>query len=228
VPPVEPSWSVVPAALVNRAIVGGIGTLLLDLIADDRVARATGHRPELDPDAIRRRAVDGASLGRRLLVEAVDRAHGEIGEVRRQLDRGPATLDVDAIAVSVERVPLRVVVEWPSSGDGRTSTSGGATLTLRARSDDFVLGEVAVDVTEEGPCGEAATRWTVAEFIAQAGEALTVEVLEGPDPAGSPPRVVFGALLDGDPSGWIGWHRFEAVHPSPPWYRVEAASAGAD
>jgi hypothetical protein len=228
VPPVEPSWSVLPSALVNRAIVGGIGTALLDLIAEYRVARATGDRPSLDPGAIRRRGVEGALAGRRLLIEAVDRAHGEISEVRRRLDRGPAELDLDAIAIPVEPVPLRLVVEWPSTGDGRKLMSGEATLTLRARIDDFVLGEVALDGTDEGPSGGATARWTVAEFAAQAGEELTVEVLSSPDSAGSPRRVLFGALLDGDPSGWIGWHRFEALHPSPPWYRVEAANTDAD
>jgi hypothetical protein len=216
-----------PSALINRAIVGGIGTSLLDLIAEFRVARATGHRPDFDPDAIRRHAVEGALLGRRLLVEAVDRAQREIAEVRRQLDRDPAAMDLEAIAVPLQRVRLRVVLEWPSTGDGRKPMSGGATLTMRARADDFVLGEVDVDVTEHGPSGEAATSCVV-EFVAQSGEDLTVEVLSGPDAAGSPQRVLFSALLDGDPSGWIGWHRFEAVHPSPPWYRVEAASTGAD
>jgi hypothetical protein len=225
VPPAEPTWSALPSELVGRAIVGGIGSSLLELISEQRIARATGERPEMDPDAIRRHGVEGAALGRRLLLEALARAQEETAELYGRLAESSGMLDAEAISVPIERMPLRVVAERPTNPEDRGRV-GGARGILRVRAGDVALAETAVDIGVT-QTSAASPEWAAVEFVAYGGEEVAVELLVSTGPSASSPPVLFSGVLAGAPSGWLGWHRFRAAHPVDLWFRVELVNGPA-
>jgi hypothetical protein len=230
--PSEPSWSGLPEDLVNRALAGGIGTALLDLALDHRAQRARGQRPRLDPEGIRRRAVEGVSRGHALLKETVADAATAIGAIHATLadTAEPGPLDV-RIPIDVRR--LRVVAETlqlPDPGDP-VLIDGNFTLTIRIRLDDSVVAYRALEVLElpafekRGSIIDLSS--DVGEVEVQTAESLSIEVLAGRwTSEGADPEVIrFTDTLRGDASSWIGKHVPARSQAWRLWYRIEESGA---
>jgi hypothetical protein len=105
-PPAEPSWGALPAELVQRALVGGIGSALLAPAMDHQQLRARGQRPRLEVEEIRRRAAEGALRGRALLDESVNEGLAALGSIQASLATAPSPKPDIAVPVE-DRKPGR-------------------------------------------------------------------------------------------------------------------------
>jgi hypothetical protein len=227
-PESDPSWSSLPDELVNRAVVGGIGSALLDLALDHQERRARGQRPRLDPEGIRQRAVDGASLGQTLLKKTVDDAAAGIGAVRASLAASakPRLTDV-RIPIDVRR--LRVVAETLQLPDPSDPALIGRplTLTIQIRLDDSVVAHQILEGVKLPPFEARGSvidlGCAVGEVEVQTGESLSIEVLVGSRPAAeaNPELLRFGDTLSGDASGWIGRRAPTRSQAWRLWYTIE-------
>jgi hypothetical protein len=229
-PPPEPSWSSLPEDLLNRALVGGIGSALLDLALDHQDARARGERPRLDPEAIRRRAVDGVSRAHDLLRKSVEDAATAFGGLRDTL-AASAVPSVDVhIPIDVRR--LRVVAEAVQFGDASDPVLFGrhVTLTIRIKLDATVLAyEILEDIdlqSFKARGGIVDLSRNVGEIEVQTGESLSVEVLVGrwKSEEADPEAIRFSDTLRGDISNWVGkiapsrsqaWRLWYSIQSSP-------------
>ena len=225
----EPSWHGLPRELVNRAIAGGIGSTLLDLVLDHRKRRARGERPRLDPEAIRRRAFDGVHRGHELIKRAIHDAATVFGHMRSGLAELADAPKLD-IRIPVEVRRLRVVVEslqLPDPTDPALK-NGHATITIRLKQDD--------DPTTPLPCqqnftfpkfevraGHNELHRNVGEVEIQTGESLTVEVLVGTWGAqdADAESIRFTETLRGDASSWPGSRTPARSQAWRLWYRLE-------
>jgi hypothetical protein len=228
--PPEPSWSDLPEDVLNRALVGGIGSALLDLAWVHQDARARGERPRLDPEAIRRRAVEGVSRAHALLRKSVDDAATAFGALRDTLAASAVpSFDVH-VPIDVRR--LRVVAEalqFPDASDpaliGRR-----VTLTVRIKVDATVLAyEILEDIdlpSFKARGGVIDLSRDVGEIEVQTGESLSVEVLVGRwtwEEAGAE-AIRFSDTLRGDASRWIGKIAPARSQAWRLWYSIEEAA----
>ncbi len=206
----EPSWASLPEDLVNRALVGGIGSALLDLALAHQATLARGERPRLAPEAMRQRTVEGVSRAHVLLKKSVDDAAIAFGALRETLATSIVPpVEVD-IPVDVRR--LRVVAEALQFPDATDPALFGrrVTLTIRIKLDSTVLAYQIVEgidlplFKEHGVIIELNRQ--VGEIDVQTGESLSVEVLMGrwksQDPGSEAIR--FSDTLRGNASTWIG------------------------
>jgi len=228
----EPSWSSVPVDLLNRAVAGSIGKALLDLALADREKRARGERTRLDPEAIRRRAVEGAFRARALLTDSIEEAATALAGVRDALtaDAGPRPVDI-RIPIDVRR--LRVVAETlqlPDPGDP-VLLERHLTLTIRIALDRTVM---AYEIIEGIAVPAYDQRGSIielnrgaGEIEVQAAESLSIEVLAGPwtSEEATPEAVRFNDTLHGDASTWIGRHVPARTQAWRLWYRIEEIGA---
>jgi hypothetical protein len=226
----EPCWSCIPAALVNRAIVGSIGTALIDLAVEHEEARIRGLRPRLDPDAIRRHAAEGLDAGHQLLLDSLGQAATDAGELREQLASTIQTPQAEEIPVSVGLTRIKIVAErlqFPDATDP-VLANGPLTLTARVLLDGSVLATLVLDDVELPQFDARGGVITLeeielAEMVVQDGERLTVELLVGTWSKGyvDPQFVRFADTLSGDVSGWLGRHPPHQAQPWRLWYRIE-------
>jgi hypothetical protein len=209
-PSPEPSWSRLPEDVLNRALVGGIGSALLGLALDHQAARARGERPGLDPEAIRRCAVDGVSRAHHLLTKFLDDAATAVDTLRDALAATPvSSLDVQ-IPIDVRR--LRVVAETLQFPDATDPALSGrhVTFTIRIKRDASVAAyEVLddIDVPSFKPGGGIIVLSRgVGVIEVQTGERLSVEVLAGrwTTEEAEHEAIRFSDTLRGDASNWIG------------------------
>jgi hypothetical protein len=226
----EPCWSCIPAELVNRAIVGSIGTALIDLAFEHEEARIRGQRPRLDPDAIRHHAAEGLVAGHQLLLDSLDQAAADAGELREQLASTIQTPQAEEIPVSVGLTRIKIVAERLQFPDATDPVLANEPLTLTARVllDGSVLATLDLDDVEL-PQFDARggviplEEIELAEMVVQDGERLTVELLVGTWSEGyvDPQFVRFADTLSGDVSGWLGRHPPHPAQPWRLWYRIE-------
>jgi hypothetical protein len=227
-PQSEPSWSSLPEDLVNRALVGGIGSTLLNLALDDREKRARGQRPRLNREAIRQRAVDGVSRGHALLRKSVEDAAIAIGSLHSSLAASSVPRPID-VQIPIDLHRLRVVAETlqlPEPGDP-VLIAGHVTLTIRIKLDDSVVAHRILERVEV-PSFEARgsiidLSCDVGEVEVQTGESLSIEVLVGnyASEEVNPEVIRFEDTLRGDASKWIGKSTPARSQAWRLWYRIE-------
>jgi hypothetical protein len=224
----EPSWSGLPEDLVNRALVGGLGSALLDLALDDQEKRVRGQRPRLNSEAIRQRAVDGQSRGQALLRKAIGDAATAISAVHATLAARSTPRPIDLrIPIDVRR--LRVVAEtlqFPEPSDP-VLIGGHVTFTIRIRLDESIVAHqilegVKVPAFEARGCVIDLSR-DVGEVEVQSGESLSIEVLVGSRTSkqANPEVMRFSDTLRGDASNWIGKSVPARSQAWRLWYRIE-------
>jgi hypothetical protein len=229
-PPGAPCWSCLPVEMVNRSIVGGIGSGLLDLALDYRDAHGMGKHPRLDPDAIRRLGMRGAAEGYRMLGATLDDAAADLAAVRDRLADRFRTLPVNSVPVPVEVAGLRIIADRLQMPDGSDPAlmDGYITFTVRAKLGGSVVASETIERIQlpEFDRGIVIDLARDLRIVAQSGESLTVEVLVGEwkgEEAASK-AVRFVETLDGDPSTWMGPHAPGVSQRWRLWYRIEKSS----
>jgi len=225
----EPCWSCLPEALINRAIVGGLGAAMLDLALDYADARARGLQPRLDPQAIRERASDGAAHGHRLLTAALGQAATDLAAVRDRLAQSFRAMPAEVIPIPVELARIRLIAEriqFPDAADPAL-LDDLLSLTVRVRLNGSIvaawtLREVAAP-RFEAHGGLLDLGHDLIAVDVQSGQALAVEVLVGEWTLDEvdPGAIRFSETLNGDPSGWLGRHLPERTQAWRLWYRIE-------
>jgi hypothetical protein len=224
----EPSWSGLPEDLVNRAVVGGIGSALLDLALEDEERRVRGERPRLNPEGIRGRAIDGLSRGHALLRKSIGDAATALGALHATLAATPTLRPIDVrIPIDVRR--LRVVAETlqlPEPSDP-VLIGGSVTFTIRIKLDESVVAHQileAVEVPAFEPRGSVIDlSRDVGEVDVQSGESLSIEVLVGSwtSEEANAEVIRFKDTLRGDASTWIGKSVPARSQAWRLWYRIE-------
>jgi hypothetical protein len=224
-----PSWRSLPQEVVSRAIVGGIGGALVELVRDLRNRRLGGERPRLDPELIRRRAIDGVHRGRELIKQTVHDAASAFGEMHAALTRLNEPPDPD-IQIPLEVRSLRIVVEslqLPDPADP-VLRNGQATITIRTLLDDDPLTPGPREPNMTFPTFEVRAGYNelnrdLGEIQMQTGESLTVEVLVGAWGAqrADAEAIRFRETLCGDAQSWLGCRAPARSHAWRLWYRIE-------
>jgi hypothetical protein len=227
-PQSEPSWSRLPEDLVNRALVGGIGSALLELALHEREKRARGQRPRLNREAIRQRAVEGVSRGHALLRKSVEDAATAIGSLHATLSVSGVSRPID-VRIPIEVRRLRVVAETlqlPEPGDP-VLIGSHVTLTIRIRLDDSVVAHQILERVELPPFEARGSiidlSCDVGDVEVQTGESLSIEVLVGSwtSEEVNPEVIRFKDTLRGDASKWIGKSTPARSQAWRLWYRIE-------
>jgi hypothetical protein len=231
IPRSEPSWTGLPEHLLNRAMIGGIGSSLLGLALGDRNKRARGERPRLDREAIRQRAVDGVSRGYGLLRKSVQEAATSLTAVHDTLVSSAKSRPTDvSIPIDVRR--LKVIAETLQLPDPTDPEVIGRhfTFTIRIRLDDSV---VAYQILEDTELPSFESRGSVidlsrevGEVDVQTGESLTIEVIAGSwmSEDASTDVLRFKDILRGDASTWVGKHVPARSQLWRLWYRIEESA----
>lgn len=223
----EPSWASLPEDLVNRALVGGIGSTLLDLALGHQAALARGERPRLNPEAIRQRAVHGVSRAHALLKKSVDDAASAFGALRETL--ATSTVPPVDVHIPVDVRRLRVVAEAVQFPDATDPALFGrrVTLTIRIKLDSTVLAyQILEDIdlpSFNAHGGIIELNRQVGEIEVQTGESLSVEVLMGrwKSEAADSEALRFSQTLRGNASKWIGKTAPARSQAWRLWYSIE-------
>lgn len=228
----EPSWSSLPEDLLNRAVVGGIGSALLDLALDDQEKRARGQRPRLNREAIRQRAVDGVSRGQALLRKSVEDAATSLAAVHATLTASATPRPID-VRIPIDVRQLRVVAETLQLPDPSDPVllDREVTLTIRIKLDLSVVAHQIIEGVELPASDERGSvidlRRDVGEVGVQTGESLSIEVLVGSwtSEEVNPEVIRFKDTLRGDASKWIGKSIPARSQAWRLWYRIEETGA---
>jgi hypothetical protein len=233
VEPSEPYSEFLPEDLGSRAIVGGIATALLE--QSSVYHRAGGEeRRLLDPEAIVRRALEGAQHGHSALVEVVNSSATSAARMATQLSGRSLPLSAESIPISVKLLRLRVVAERiqltdpadPALVDGRFKLtvrfSIGGTLVA-----DEVIDEIDVPTFDARGAFVDLSR-VLFEGVIQSGERGVLELLtsRAGGAANGGDQLRFRETLTGEPSAWIGIHGTTASQSWRLWYRIEHANIG--
>jgi hypothetical protein len=216
----------------NRAIVGGIGSALLERSLRFRDALARGERPQMDGKALGRAASAGAEAGYRAFVDGTVGAPEVIAELREQLSKGFRVLPVSPPA-PFAATSIRIVAERLQLTDPTDPLliEGYLTLTVRARVEGSVIAGAVleeIEVPEAGPRGLVVPLdLELGPFDVMDGDRLTVEVLAGVEDVALPPvqPARFGHTLEGRPIDWLGPHRPDTAYRWRLWYRIDQAGA---
>ncbi|MEP7274515.1 MAG: hypothetical protein ABI882_23695, partial [Acidobacteriota bacterium] len=227
-PDSEPSWSSLPDDLLHRAVLGGIGSALIELAYEDRERRARGERTRLDREAIRHRAVEGVARSQDLVRESVDDAASMLGALRATLAASTTPRPTDVlIPIDIRR--LRIVAEalqLPEPSDPAL-IGHRVTLTIRIRLDESVAVHQVLEDIELPPFDERADiidlSRDLGEVEVQRGESLSIEVLVGSwnSEEVDPEVIRFTDTLRGDASKWIGKRIPERSQAWRLWYKLE-------
>jgi hypothetical protein len=224
----EPHWAALPPALVNRAIVGGIGAGLLHRAIGYKEAHAALRRPRLEPGGIRDDAREGAAAGARLLTSAIQQARRDFDAHYERLSRAYSSQAPHPIPVPVEVVAVRLVAErlqFPDPADPALVDTP-VTLTIRLRLNDSVVAAIVVDGIETasiGPRGSLFELDRQATAIEKTGERLTIDVLAGRwgFERADPECIRFTDTLQTEQTSWLGSHSPGAKQCWRLWYRIE-------
>jgi hypothetical protein len=231
-PQAEPSWSGLPEDLINRALVGGIGSALLDLALDHQEKRARGQRPRVNPEAIRQRIVDGVARGHTLLRKSVQDAATSLTAVHAVLTKSAIPRPID-VRIPIEVRELRVVAETLQLPDASDPVllDRHVTLTIRLKLDDSIVAHQIIESVELPAFNERGSvidlSRDVAALAVQTGESLSIEVIAGSwtSEEADPELIRFTETLRGDASKWIGKNLPARSQAWRLWYRIEEAKA---
>lgn len=231
----EPCSSCLPLDLALRAIVGGIAAALLGPASDYHGARR-GARRLLDPDAIIRRAAEGAEQGYTALTATVQSSSTSAAKLAGRLADNFRSLPPESIRIPVELIRLRVVAERLQLTDPTDPAlvDGRFTLTARVRVAGSVIASEVIDEIQVPPFEPRGAfvdlDHVLYEGVVQSGESLVIEIVSGAvgrEPIGRD-RVRFTETVDREPSTWVGAHMPSPSQPWRLWYRVEHADSGHD
>jgi hypothetical protein len=213
--------SSLPSEVVARAVVGSIGTALIDEAVALQEARATGGRHSIDPRALRDRAFRGLLGARQMLAEALERAAADGAAIREELHDLEDKLQIPEVPVLSHGAAIRIVIERIAVQDlpGRRSEERGSVALVRVRSGNVLLSEVSVPIDATADADTIIFEGTVSP-----GDELTLEVLDSRRGAAKMRQADsrFEDLLTGDPRDWIGSHA-PGNGEWPMRYRVEQA-----
>jgi hypothetical protein len=216
------------ADVVNRAIVGGIGSVLLRPAREHREMRDRGLRPSVDGETIRQLAVEGASRGRALLAQSIDEAATALAAIQASF-RATKAPSIDIPTPPAGR-RLRVIATKLQLPDLRDPAlvEGYLTATIRVRVGDDVVGARTLERVE---LPSADGRGAVIELGLEVGtaevgpwEALSIEVLAGAGSAQQPidPEAIrFEDVLRDELAGRKGEHAPARSQAWRLWYRIE-------
>ena len=224
-PPSEPTWGVLPADLVNRAVVGGIGAELLELALQHVTDTALGRVPRLDPDAIRRLGVKGAAAGHQLLTTSLDEATRELAETRDRFGGGLRAVARGAVPIPVEVMRIRLMgerLQFPDATDPAV-IDGEVRIVVTIRLNGKPISRQAMNLPLPGFDVSGAVVELDRELAAvtvQTGDRLAVEVASS-DSKDARRSMRFREVLADDPSRWLGRHVPESSWAWRLWYRVE-------
>jgi hypothetical protein len=231
--PLDTDWSeprpwILSQDVFNRAIVGGIGSTLLQPSLRFRDALARRERPQLDGRALGHEAAAGVEAGYRAFVDAAVATPEVLAELREGLTKGFRVLPVPPPA-PFSAMTIRIVAERLQVSDPSDPLliDGYFTLTVRARVDESVIASAVIErmeVPESGPRGVVVPLdLELAPFDVIEGDRLIVEVLAGQEevigPGAQPARA--SDRVEGRPADWLGSHLSNTAEPWRLWYRIE-------
>jgi hypothetical protein len=230
-----PTWSGLSQDVVNRAIVGGIGSALVGLALEHREVRARGERPRLNAEDIRRRVVDGISRGRALVKQVIDDAAASLNVIQINLDAAAKQQPI-AVRIPIDILRLRVIAERLQFLDPTDPVlmNRDVTITIRIRLDDDIVIQRTLESLEipsfDARGGVVDLSFDVGEVEVQTGESLSVEVLVGSLKAMEPRPEIFRFIdtLRGDASSWIGKSIPSRSQAWRLWYRIEESNPQAE
>ncbi|MGH8193871.1 MAG: hypothetical protein ACREQ8_05625 [Woeseiaceae bacterium] len=217
------------ADVVSRAIVGGIASTLLEPALEHREKADRGLRPSVDGEAIRRRAVEGASRGHALLSQYIDDAAAAIGAIQASFRAAANAEPIDVPAPPAAR-RLRFIATRLQLPDPRDPAlvEGHVTATIRVRVGHDVIGARTLERVElpsfDGHGAVIDLGLEIGEAEVRSWERLSVDVLAGAWSAQQPvdPEAMrFEDALRDDPAGWIGEHAPARSQAWRLWYRIE-------
>jgi hypothetical protein len=224
----EPRPWIMSQDAFNRAIVGGIGSTLLQPSLRFRDALARRERPQLDGRALGREAAAGVEAGYRAFVDAAVATPEVLAELREGLTKGFRVLPVPPPA-PFSATTIRIVAERLQVSDPSDPLliDGYFTLTVRARVDESVIASTVIErieVPESGPRGVIVPLdLELAPFDVMEGDRLIVEVLAGEEefimPGARPASA--SDTVEGRPADWLGSHLSNTAEPWRLWYRIE-------
>lgn len=228
----EPCTTCLSIELFRRAMVGGIGTALLEPALECRAALGHGEQPRLDGAKIGRRAAAGAEEGYRAFTAYTQRVIAD-DALKEGIEKGFRPLPLPSPA-PFKTTRLRIVAERLQLSDPADAlrVDGSLTLTVRVRLDRVVsVAEVVREIAVPEPEHHrtlVVLDLELGPFDVHDGAWLTVEVLDVPAPeiSGGVGAVRFTDSLEGDPSEWIGAHRPHGAWPWRLWYRIEGFDDG--
>jgi hypothetical protein len=216
------SLASLPSEVVARAVVGSIGTALVDEAVALQEARATGRTHRLDGRALRDVAFRGLVEARRLLADALESAAADGAAIREELLGLGENLQLAERPLMSHGAPIRIVAEGIAVEESRNrgSKDRDSVALVRVRSGDALLSEVTVPVD-----ATVGAEVVIFEGVVSVGDELTVEVLESRRGAARLRQgdSRFEDVLTGDPSDWIGSHA-PGNQGWPMRYRVERAN----
>ncbi len=217
------------ADVVHRAIVGGIGSTLLEPALEHREKRDRGLRPSIDGETIRRRAVEGASRGHALLSQYIDDAAAAVAAIQASLRAvsTAAPIDVPAPPAARRVSVIATRLQMPDPRDPAL-VEGHVTATVRVRVGDDLVGALTLERIElpsfDGRGAFIDLGREVGEVEVRPWECLSVEVLAGAWSAQQPldpDAMRFEDALRDDPADWIGEHAPARTQAWRLWYRIE-------
>lgn len=217
------------ADVVHRAIVGGMGSMLLGPACEHREKRDRGLRPSIDGKALGKLAAEGVARGHALLAQYVDDTAAAVAALQASLRPAATATPIDVLAPPTAR-RVRVIavrLQLPDPHDPAL-VEGHVTATIRVLAGDDLVG---VRTLERVKLPSIDGRGTVIDLGQEVGEAevrpwecLSVEVLAGAWSAQQPldpDAIRFEDVLRDDSADWIGEHTPARTQAWRLWYRIE-------
>jgi hypothetical protein len=223
----EPFWTILPADITERAVVGSLGAALLDLALEYRKGEARGNRPPLDLEAIRKLSAKGIQNAYHLVRKLIADCAAEFSSVHTTLQEKTESRIKVELALNVRRI--RVVAEklqFPDPSDPAL-VSGEINFTIQASVKGMAVAHRVVEKTavpsfearggimDLGDC-------VVGEFDLFSGQDLTIEILVGDVTENRGPDAVrFTDILRGPIAGWSKSRTPARSQPWRLWYRID-------
>jgi hypothetical protein len=210
--PPDPCLNCPPWELFEKATLGGIAKQMLEVAFPIQKQMSIGERPSPDPEAIAAAAMEGARLGHRELMRALEANAAANDELRRAAAQGSRETVVEAPDLGV--MTVRVLVEDVRFVDAfdPALSDGALTLELGLEVDGETIAGTRHELTEipeHGPRGAVARlEADLGQVTVWRGSELSVVVTSADAPSHEQPHATRGRLtLTGDPRGWLGVHQ---------------------
>jgi hypothetical protein len=216
-----------PSDLSSHAIIGSIGMSLRELATPLLDAQTFGKKHEICPEELIKAALDGATKGSQLMIEALDEAVKQSSALLEKIKAGYRKIEPDAIPLPLKTVNLTIIPErlqFPTESDPSLHANS-LSFTVRILIKGLVIASqiVEIDIPKFNQRGALVPlKIKPFQIQVQTGEELKVEVLVGKWwlERVDAELIRFEDTLKEKPSLWIGSHLPGISQPWRLWYSV--------
>ncbi len=218
-----------PWDLSSYAMIGSIGMSLRKLAGPLMEAQTFGKEYKLRPEELIKYALDSATQGSQLMIEALEKAAKESSVLREKIKTGYRMIEAVAIPAPLSTLDLTIIPErlqFPTESDPALHDRS-LSLTIRILIKGFVIASQIVDdidIPEFNQRGAFVPLKLLPFHIQlQPGEELKIEVLVGKwwHEKVDAELIRFEDTLYDEPSTWIGSHLPGRSQPWRLWYSVK-------